>query len=98
LRTIAENTIWFTGTVVLGAMFAFLAPLPAHKPVRVVFGILCVLVVVFVVNGALETTPVELFAEKYAPFVALVLGLAVCIAFFERLKDLIGLMGAAKGG
>jgi hypothetical protein len=96
LLVIANNAMWFTGTVIVGAMFAFLAPLPAHKAVRWALGILSVLVAAVLVSGAFQAPATKLFAQSYGAYVSLEIGLIVCITFFERLKDLVQLLGGAK--
>ena len=88
---ILDNLIWFTGTLVIGAILSFLAPVQAHKVVRVFLGIMAAIGGAYLLRGILSGAPTGIFIENYAPALSAELGLLMCITFFERLDKLVQL-------
>jgi hypothetical protein len=91
-KIILDNVIFFTGTLLIGAIFAFLAPPRAHRAARILLGITAAVVGIWMVREIWLTSP-QPDIENYAPLISAVLGLLVCIACFERLDKLVQLFG-----
>lgn len=91
-RIVLDNVIFFTGTVVIGAIFAFLAPAPSHRIVRALLGIMGVILGIWLIREVWFSSPPGAI-ENYASVLSAEIGLLTCIAFFERLDKLVQLFG-----
>jgi hypothetical protein len=93
LALIRDNFIWFSGTIIFGALLSFLAPPQAHHGVRVFLTLMAVLVALWLLLSIFsERVPGSLLSD--APVLAAESGLLVCVVFFERLDRLIQLLAA----
>jgi hypothetical protein len=89
-RVVLDNVIFFTGTVVFCAIFAFLAPPQAHKVARILLSIVATILGIVVVRQVWLSSP---DVENYAPVLTAELGLIISILFFDRLDKLVQLFG-----